>query len=73
MDQLKIWWLPIWIQFWPIFFFHTVDDDFRDFWSNATFLLADGFFQLGDGLRDHLDSIFSLSNPRGKNQGAEEL
>ena len=39
-------------------FLHTVDDGFRDFWSNASYPLADSFLQLCDSLGNVYMYIF---------------
>ena len=50
-------------------YLHTVDDGYRDFKTNAGYLLADSFFQLGDSLT----IIFPLSNTRKESRGVENL
>ena len=54
-------------------FLYSVDDGFRDFWTNACYLLADSFFQLGDSLRImFIHIIFPLGNLRGKSLGMKD-
>ena len=45
-------------------FLHTVDDGFRDFWTNACYHLADSFLQLGHSL----GTVYMYSFLQGRSQ-----
>ena len=52
-------------------FFRTDNKVFCDFWNNASYLLAESFFQLVDSFGISFIYFLSLSNPRDKGSGVQ--
>ena len=53
-------------------FLHTVDDYFREFWTNACYYLVDSLLQLCDSVGT-VYIYFPLSNNREKGQALKDL